>query len=100
MFYRSNPSDYKSMSSSASSLRARGSMLEFSPAAVGGLSFSEFVEFIAKIAVEGMNLRVNNNYHVLFPTPFAKVLSILTTWGLADLSVLEDVRAISSKGVI
>jgi len=63
----------------------------------GGLSFSEFIELIASIAVIGMS--DSSSYHVLFPTPFAKVLSILTSWGLADLSKLEEVRAITSKSV-
>eukprot|EP01038_Epipyxis_sp_PR26KG_P014897 gene14897-20034_t len=36
---------------------------------LGGLGFSEFLEFIARIAVEGME---QENYHILFPTPFSK----------------------------
>lgn len=35
-----------------------------------GLGFSEFVEVVARVAVEGME---QENYHILFPTPFAKV---------------------------
>jgi hypothetical protein len=36
----------------------------------GGLGFSEFVEFVARIALFGMD---GPNYTVLFPTPFSKV---------------------------
>jgi hypothetical protein len=36
----------------------------------GGLGFSEFIEFVAKIALLGMD---GPNYHILFPTPFSKV---------------------------
>lgn len=53
--------------------------------------FSEFVELIARIAVQNM---AQPNYHVVFPTPFSKVLAILTVWGVADLHKLEEVRAI------
>jgi hypothetical protein len=65
-------------------------------AAAGGLGFSEFIEFIASIALFGMR---TENYHILFPSPYAKVLSILTVWGLADLNKLEEVRAISLKRI-
>lgn len=58
---------------------------------VFAMSFSEFVEFIARIAVEGMQ---QVNYHMVFPTPFSKVLAILTVWGVADLKRLEEVRTV------
>jgi hypothetical protein len=70
------------------------------PAAVmtehGGLGFSEFVELVARIAVDGM---LAESYHVLFPTPFSKVLAILTVWGVADLKKIEEVRIIRSENV-
>mmetsp|Transcript_16780 Transcript_16780/g.25216 ORF Transcript_16780/g.25216 Transcript_16780/m.25216 type:complete len:773 (+) Transcript_16780:69-2387(+) len=70
------------------------------PAAVvkehGGLGFSEFVELIARIAVDGMQAE---SYHVLFPTPFSKVLAILTVWGVADLRKIEEVRLIRSENM-
>jgi hypothetical protein len=58
--------------------------------------FSEFIEAIARIAVEGMQ---QENYHILFPTPFSKTLALLTVWGLADLKKLEDVKAIHTVAV-
>lgn len=58
------------------------------------LAFSEFVEFVARIAVEGMK---QPNYHIIFPTPFSKVLAILTVWGVADLKKLEEVRIIRTE---
>lgn len=56
-----------------------------------GLSFSEFVELVARVAVDNMQ---QPNYHVVFPTPFSKVLAMLTVWGVADLGKLEEVRAV------
>jgi hypothetical protein len=60
----------------------------------GGLGFSEFIEFIAKIALIGMD---GPNYHILFPTPFSKVLAMLMVWGIADVKKLDEVRAIRSE---
>ena len=57
-------------------------------------AFSEFVEFVARIAGEGMK---QPNYHIIFPTPFSKVLAILTVWGVADLKKLEEVRIIRTE---
>jgi hypothetical protein len=37
------------------------------------LGFSEFVEFICRVAVEGMQ---QENYDVVFPTPFSKVRTV------------------------
>lgn len=59
-----------------------------------GLAFSEFVEFICRIAIDGME---KDNYHSLFPTPFSKVLSILTIWGIADMKKLEEVRILHNS---
>jgi hypothetical protein len=56
-----------------------------------GLSFSEFVELIGRVAVEGLQ---QPNYHIIFPTPFSKALAVLTVWGIADLRKLEEVRVI------
>ncbi len=61
---------------------------------VGGLSFSEFIEFIGRIALEGMD---QPNYQVIFPTPFSKILAILTVWGVADLKKLEEVHIIRTE---
>ncbi|CAE7659485.1 unnamed protein product, partial [Symbiodinium microadriaticum] len=70
------------------------------PAAVltehGGLGFSEFVELVARIAVDGMQAE---SYHVLFPTPFSKVLAMLTVWGVADLRKIEEVRIMRSESI-
>lgn len=60
----------------------------------GGLGFSEFVELIARIAVDGMQAE---SYHVLFPTPFSKVLAILTVWGVADLRKIEEIRILKTE---
>jgi hypothetical protein len=62
----------------------------------GGLGFSEFVELIARIAVDGMQVE---SYHVLFPTPFSKVLAILTVWGVADLRKIEEVRILRTETI-
>ena len=59
----------------------------------GGLGFSEFVELIARIALEGMEA---DAYNVLFPTPFSKILGMLSVWGVADLKKLEEVRLLNS----
>lgn len=59
-----------------------------------GISFSEFVELIARVAIDGMESQPN--YHIVFPTPFSKVLALLTVWGVADLHRLEEVRAIKT----
>eukprot|EP00605_Chrysophyceae_sp_TOSAG23-4_P000689 GSChrysophyteH1.ASY1.ANO1.773.1 assembled CDS len=53
----------------------------------GGLSFTEFLEFIARAALEGMGFE---HFDKLFPTPFAKIHAILTIWGVADTKKLED----------
>ena len=53
----------------------------------GGLSFTEFCEFIARVALEGMDF---DHFQQLFPSPFQKVLAILTIWGVADTKKLED----------
>lgn len=55
------------------------------------VGFSEFVELIGRVAVEGLQ---QQNYHIIFPTPFSKALAILTVWGVADLYKLEEVRVI------
>jgi hypothetical protein len=59
----------------------------------GGLGFSEFIELIARIALEGMEAEA---YNVLFPTPFSKILGMLSVWGVADLKKLEEVRLLNS----
>lgn len=56
-----------------------------------GLSFSEFVEALATVAVTGLQ---QPNYDVIFPGAFSKVLALLTVWGLADLHRLEEVRCV------
>jgi hypothetical protein len=56
-----------------------------------GIGFSEFIEMIGRVAVEGLK---QPNYHIIFPTPFSKVLAVLTVWGVADLQKLEEVRVI------
>ncbi len=40
---------------------------------ITGLSFSEFIELISKIATEGMK---QDCYNILFPSPFGKVIKI------------------------
>ena len=60
----------------------------------GGLSFSEFVEFICRVGVEGLH---HDHYQTLFPTPVSKVLAVFTIWGACDLKKLEEVRALNSE---
>lgn len=57
--------------------------------------FSEFVEAISRVAEQGMQQETYNN---LFPSPFSKIVALLTIWGLADLKKLEEVRAIHAEG--
>ncbi len=71
--------------------------LDPSPGSNGGLGFSEFIELVGAIALAGMGGA--NSYNGIYPTPFSKVLAILTVWGLADLKSLDEVRAISSKNM-
>lgn len=49
------------------------------------------MELIGRVAVEGLQ---QQNYHIIFPTPFSKTLAMLTVWGVADLHKLEEVRVI------
>lgn len=51
------------------------------------------MELVARIAVVEMQ---QASYHTVFPTPFSKLLAILTVWGVADLTKLEEVRVIRS----
>ena len=53
-----------------------------------GLSYCEFLEFLGHIAVHGMGY---DHFANLFPTPFAKVLALLTVWGVADMKKLQQV---------
>jgi hypothetical protein len=62
-----------------------------------GLGFSEFIEVIGHIALEGLD---HEDYHILFPTSLSKVLGLLTVWGLADMKKIEEVRAIRVDSVI
>lgn len=54
----------------------------------GGLSFSEFMEFLCVVAMEGM---ATQHYHTMFDTPFKKIQALLTIWGVADIKKLEEV---------
>lgn len=65
--------------------------LQLTSLVIFDVGFSEFVELIGRVAVEGLQ---QQNYHIIFPTPFSKALAILTVWGVADLYKLEEVRVI------
>jgi len=67
-----------------------------SKASFGGLGFSEFVEMIGRVAVNGLK---SDNYNILFPTSFAKVLAMLNIWGIADLKKLEEMRIIHTEEI-
>ena len=54
-----------------------------------GLSFSEFLELIAKVAVDGLK---QENYNIMFPSDFSKVLGLLTVWGLANPKKIEEIK--------
>ena len=54
----------------------------------GGLSFSEFMEYLCVVATEGMT---TPHYHNMFNTPFKKIQALLTIWGVADIKKLEEV---------
>jgi len=60
--------------------------------------FSEFVELLSGVAVAGLGR--HPSFEVLFPTPFAKVLAVLTVWGAADMNRLEQVRAIHTEELV
>jgi len=53
------------------------------------LSFSEFLELIAKVAVDGLK---QENYNIMFPSDFSKVLGLLTVWGLANPKKIEEIK--------
>lgn len=61
----------------------------------GGLAFSEFVEFLTQLSLRGM---LKDTYNSVFPTPYAKVISMLMTWGLVDMKKLHSVKAMTAKG--
>ena len=65
---------------------------DFSP--VTGIGFSEFIELLGRVAVEGLK---QDHYNSLFPSVFGKVLGLLTIWKVADLARLEDVRALNTE---
>jgi hypothetical protein len=46
-------------------------------AGLNGIGFSEFVELLGRIAVEGLQ---QPNYEIIFPTPFSKVLHPFIFW--------------------
>ena len=65
---------------------------DFSPPC--GIGFSEFIELLGRLALDGMK---QDQYNVLFPSAYGKVLGLLTIWSVADLNRLEDVRAINTE---
>lgn len=92
-----NNSHRVSKSTKSNKTAASPTRLDTSPAIksakTGGLSFSEFIEFLARVALDGMQ---NPNYNSIFPTPYSKILAILTVWGVADMDRLEEVRILIS----
>lgn len=60
--------------------------------AVSALGFSELLEAVARVAVEGM--RQHRHLRALYPTASDRVQAVLTDWGLADLSRLEEVKVL------
>lgn len=54
-----------------------------------GLSFSEFLEVLAKVAIDGLQ---QENYNYLFPSDYSKVLGLLTVWGLANPKKIEEIK--------
>ena len=56
-----------------------------------GLSFTEFMELIGRLALDGMEQEC---YNRLFPTPFSKLLAVLTVWGVADLKKVDEIRVL------
>ena len=94
MFFGGVNSGYH-MYHSTDSPTSRGQKLtggDFSP--VTGIGFSEFIELLGKVALQGLK---QEHYHALFPSTFGKVLALLTVWCVADLSRLEDVRAVNAE---
>ena len=54
----------------------------------GGLSFSEFMEFLCMIAIEGMS---SEEYHKMFDSPFKEDSGSINSVDLADIKKLEEV---------
>ena len=75
----------------ADTLWVKGNHSGLNNVANKGLGFSEFIELIGRIAIDGME---QDSYHALFPTPFSKLLAVLTVWGVADLRKVEEVRVL------
>jgi hypothetical protein len=93
--HRKPPSKEESVPKTTASIQPPSSLISpTAKASVGGLSFSEFIELIGRIALIGMD---QPNYQVIFPTPFSKILAILTVWGVADLKKLEEVHIIRTE---
>ena len=63
---------------------------------VTGLSFSEFVEFICRVAIVGMQ---HVNYEVVFPTPLSKILAMLVVFGVADMNKLKEVHIVRAQQI-
>tara|TARA_A100001015_G_C14988183_1_gene712528 strand:+ start:483 stop:1847 length:1365 start_codon:yes stop_codon:yes gene_type:complete len=77
---------------SATSRSQKLTVGDFSP--VTGIGFSEFVELLGKVSIEGLK---QDHYNSLFPSTFGKVLGLLTVWSVADLTRLEDVRSVNTE---
>ena len=65
-------------------------------AAEGGLGFSEVLELLARIALDSLQ---QPSFEGFFPTPFSKVLALLSFWGVADLQKLEEVRVVHTEEI-
>jgi hypothetical protein len=59
------------------------------PAVSGGLSFTEFIEMLGKISIQGLDTK---EYDAIFPTAYLKFVGLLTVFGVADLARLKDIR--------
>jgi hypothetical protein len=61
------------------------------------LAFTEFLELLAAAAVNALSTR---EYNTMFPNAYSKVLGLLTVWGFADLSRLEDVNLMNAESFL
>ena len=62
-----------------------------------GLAFTEFLECLALVANSALETPAYRN---IFPTPYSRVLALLTIWGFADLNKLEEINLMNASEIL
>ena len=62
-----------------------------------GLAFTEFLECLALVANSALD---SPAYRNIFPTPYSRVLALLTIWGFADLNKLEEINLMNASEIL